>query len=90
MASQESLVLTILLTYCRCRDETEETLLKELDYISLTITQAGAFIKRHKTAFLKYYLNKLCQSHLNVQNVLSFDLIDPRRQDGTPNAIFLT
>ena len=65
-------------------------LLKELDYIPLAITQAGAFIKRNKMMSLTLYLGKLCQFHLNVKDVLSYELHDPRRQGGTPNAIFLT
>ena len=65
-------------------------LLKELDYIPLAITQAGAFVKRNKMTSLKFYLGKLCQFHLNVQDVLSYELHDNRRQAGTPNAIFRT
>ena len=65
-------------------------LLKELDYIPLAITQAGAFVKRNKLTSLKFYLSKLCQFHLNVKDVLSNELYDARRQAGTPNAIFRT
>ena len=65
-------------------------LLKELDYIPLAITQAGAFVKRNKLTSLKFYLGKLCQFHLNVKDVLSCDLHDARRRAGTPNAIFRT
>lgn len=39
---------------------------------------------------LKFYIGKLCQFHLNVQDVLSYELHDARRQPGTPNAIFRT
>ena len=79
-----------LLIHCARRDEAAGTLLKELDHIPLAITQAGAFIKRNKMMSLKLYLRKLCQFHLKVTDVLSFELHDPRRQGGTPNAIFLT
>ena len=72
------------------RADTADMLLKELDYIPLAITQAGAFVKRNKLSSLKFYLGKLCQFHLNVQDVLSYELYDARRQAGTPNAIFRT
>ena len=64
-------------------------LLKELDYIPLAITQAAAFVKRNKLTSLEFYLSKLCQ-HLQVQDVLSYELRDARRQPGTPSAIFRT
>lgn len=65
-------------------------LLKELDYLPLAITQAAAFVKRNKLTSLKFYLGKLCSFHLNVRDVLSKQLHDPRRQPGTPNAVFRT
>ncbi len=65
-------------------------LLKELDYLPLAITQAAAFVKRNRLSSLKFYLGKLCSFHLNVQDVLSKQLHDSRRQPGTPNAIFRT
>ncbi|KAL9015118.1 MAG: hypothetical protein Q9173_000258 [Seirophora scorigena] len=71
-------------------DVAANMLLKELDYLPLAITQAAAFVKRNKLTSLKFYLGKLCQFHLNVQDVLSKQLHDSRRQPGTPNAIFRT
>lgn len=65
-------------------------LLKELDYVPLAITQAAAFVKRNNLTSLKYYLSKLCQFHLQVQDVLCYELRDARRQPGTPSAIFRT
>ncbi|KAL8850124.1 MAG: hypothetical protein Q9221_004941 [Calogaya cf. arnoldii] len=67
-----------------------DTLLYELDYLPLALTQAAAFVKRNKLATLKDYMGKLCQFHLNVKDVLSYELHDPRRQPGTPNAVFRT
>ncbi|KAL8651856.1 MAG: hypothetical protein Q9210_003030 [Variospora velana] len=72
-------------------DVAADMLLKELDYLPLAITQAAAFVKRNKLTSLKFYLGKLCSSHLNVQDVLSYNkLLDSRRQPGTPSAIFRT
>jgi hypothetical protein len=65
-------------------------LLKELDYMPLAITQAAAFIRRNKVTSLKFYLGKLCQFHMDVKDVLSYELRDPRRHAGTPSAIFRT
>ncbi|KAL8643086.1 MAG: hypothetical protein Q9226_008433 [Calogaya cf. arnoldii] len=67
-----------------------DTLLYELDYLPLAITQAAAFVKRNRLATLKDYIGKLCQFHLNVKDVLSYELHDPRRQPGTPSAVFCT
>lgn len=82
--------ISLLLMYCLRRDEAAETLLKELGYVPLAITQAAAFVKRNTMIDMKFYLGKLCQFHLKVTDVLSYELHDPRRQGGTPNAIFLT
>jgi hypothetical protein len=65
-------------------------LLKELEYVPLAITQAAAYIKRNKIATLKYYMGKLSQFHLEVKDVLSKELRDPRRHGGSANAVFRT
>ncbi|KAL8983783.1 MAG: hypothetical protein Q9205_002070 [Flavoplaca limonia] len=71
-------------------DNAADELLQELEYLPLAITQAAAFVKRHKMTTLRFYLGKLPQPRLNAPDVLSMQLHDSRRQPGTPNAVFRT
>ncbi len=64
-------------------------LLKSLGYIPLAITQAAAFV-RHYDISLRDYSVALNESDLNLQDYLSEELQDPRREIGYPNSIFRT
>ncbi|KAI9766778.1 MAG: hypothetical protein M1840_006253 [Geoglossum simile] len=64
-------------------------LLEVLGYIPLAISQAAAYMRRNKITIEKY-LKALKYSDFNLVDHLTTELVDPRRQQGTPSSVFLT
>jgi len=69
--------------------ETVQTLLRELGFIPLAITQAAAFINEN-TMSVAVYIESLRHSDSDLQDYLNEDLPDPRRDPASENSVIRT
>ncbi|CAD6573262.1 MAG: hypothetical protein ASARMPREDX12_005928 [Alectoria sarmentosa] len=70
-------------------DDDSRTLLTELEYIPLAITQAAAFISQNSITLAKY-LDMFRTNDSEIQDLLNKDLGDPRRDSRSQNSVIRT